>query len=74
LQGSKLEPLMSALGQKQRSAHVRGMSALPLKADIIADHGCNVRFVPKAEVARSYSIALSTRATTAGGVNAPVAE
>jgi hypothetical protein len=28
------EPLMSALGQKQTSAHVRVMSALPLKADI----------------------------------------
>jgi len=34
LHSSKFEPLMSALGQKQTSAHVRGMSALPPKADI----------------------------------------
>ena len=34
LHGSNPEPLMSALGQKQTSARVRGMSALPPKADI----------------------------------------
>jgi hypothetical protein len=34
LHGSNLEPLMSALGQKQTSTHVRIMSALPPKADI----------------------------------------
>ena len=34
LHGSKPEPLMSALGQKQTSAHVRVMSALPPKADM----------------------------------------
>jgi hypothetical protein len=36
---------MSALGQKQASAHVRVMSALPPKADIGTQSG-NVRFVP----------------------------
>jgi hypothetical protein len=39
---------MSALGQKQTSAHVRVMSALPQKADI-ADRDWHVRFVPKAD-------------------------
>jgi hypothetical protein len=40
---------MSALGQKQTSAHVRVMSALPPKADM--DRACrDVRFVPKADV------------------------
>jgi len=34
LDGSNLEPLMSALGQKQTLQHVCGMSALPPKADI----------------------------------------
>jgi hypothetical protein len=34
---------MSALGQKQTSAHVRRMSALPPKADI-AKHYWDVRF------------------------------
>jgi hypothetical protein len=33
---------MSALGQKQTSAHVRAMSALPPKADV-ADSGLDVR-------------------------------
>ena len=34
LHGSNPAQLMSALGQKQTSAHVHGMSALPPKADI----------------------------------------
>jgi len=34
LHSSNLEALMSALGQKQTSAHFRVMSALPPKADI----------------------------------------
>jgi hypothetical protein len=42
---------MSALGQKQTSAHVRVMSALPPKADI-AEHRRHVRFVPQADIAR----------------------
>jgi hypothetical protein len=42
---------MSEVGQKQTSAHVRIMSALPPKADI--DRACgNVRFVPKADIMR----------------------
>ena len=41
---------MSALGQKQTSAHVRVMSASPPKADI--DHpGRDVCIVPKADIA-----------------------
>ena len=40
---------MSALGQKQTSAHVRVMSALPPKADI-DQHAGDVRFVPKADM------------------------
>ena len=36
---------MSALGQKQTSAHVRMMSALPPKTDITECHR-HVRFVP----------------------------
>jgi hypothetical protein len=35
LHGSNPEPLMSALGQKQTLGHLRAMSALPPKADII---------------------------------------
>src|SRR5215471_10645774 len=34
LHGSNPEPPMTALGQKQTSAHVRAMSAIPPKADI----------------------------------------
>jgi hypothetical protein len=40
-----LEPLMSALGHKRTSAHVRVMSALPPKADM-GQHARDVRFVP----------------------------
>jgi hypothetical protein len=36
LQATNPEPLMSALGQKQTSAHVRVMSAFSPKADIAA--------------------------------------
>jgi hypothetical protein len=39
---------MSALGHKQTLRRIRTMSALPPKADI-AEHGGNVRFVPKAD-------------------------
>jgi hypothetical protein len=42
---------MSALGQKQTSAHIRVMSALPPKADM-DQHECDVRFVPKADMGR----------------------
>ena len=45
LHGGNPEPPMSALGQKQTSAHVRVMSALPPKADI--ESACrDPRFVP----------------------------
>jgi hypothetical protein len=37
---------MSALGQKQTSAHVHVMSALPPKADIVR-HDRDVRFAPE---------------------------
>src|SRR5262249_23511564 len=43
------ESVMSALGQKQTSAHVRVMSAIPPKADI-ARRGRKVRVVPKADI------------------------
>ena len=45
MHGSNPNQLMSALGQKQTSEHVRAMSALPPKADI-AGRGRHVRFVP----------------------------
>jgi hypothetical protein len=48
LHGSNSKPHMSALGQKQTSAHVRAMSALPQIADI-GSQARNVRFVPKAD-------------------------
>jgi hypothetical protein len=40
---------MSALGQKQTSPNVRGMSALPPKADIHCGQS-DVRFVPEADL------------------------
>src|SRR6516225_5649647 len=40
---------MSALGQKRTSAHVRGMSALPPKAEI-ETQSRDVRFVPIADM------------------------
>jgi len=43
---------MSALGQKQTSRPEISMSALPPKADIV-QHGGNVRFVPKADIANA---------------------
>jgi hypothetical protein len=50
LRGNNPEPPMSALGQKQTSRLVEGMSALPPKADI-RRHDQHVRFVPKANIA-----------------------
>jgi hypothetical protein len=44
---------MSALGQKQTSRSVRPMSALPPKADIV-QHDRDVRFVPQADINRSF--------------------
>jgi hypothetical protein len=47
----KSGPSMSALGQKQTSRLLEGMSALPPKADIVR-RGGNVRFVSKADIAK----------------------
>jgi hypothetical protein len=49
LHGSNPNALMSAVGHKRTSRHVRSMSALPPKADIVHG-GENVRFVPKAAI------------------------
>jgi hypothetical protein len=48
LHGSNPEPLMSALGHKQTSAHVRMTSALPPKADI-RERVLDVRFGPTSD-------------------------
>src|SRR5215472_15402633 len=55
LRGSNPQGRMSALGQKQTSAHVRVMSALPPKADI-GTQSWNVRFVPKADIRTALSV------------------
>ena len=54
LRRSNMPKRMSALGQKQTSAHVRVMSALPPKADI-GTQSWNVRFVPKADIMQCSS-------------------
>jgi hypothetical protein len=56
----KPEPLMSALGHKRTLRHLRPMSALPPKADMV-QHDRDVRFVPKADV----SLTAGAPATTA---------
>jgi hypothetical protein len=50
---------MSALGQKRTLRWSTVMSALPPKADI-AQHGGNVRFVPKADMG-SYAVSRKRR-------------
>ena len=77
LHSSNSERPMSALGQKQTSAHVRVMSALPPKADI-GTQSRNVRFVPKADILRGgrdwrYSITSSATARSCGGNVSPSA-
>ena len=72
LHSSNSEPLMSALDQKQTSAHVRVMSAIPPKADI-GTQPRDVRFVPKADILRRgkkrrYSITSSARTSSEGGM------
>ena len=53
LTASRMQPgnpvVMSAMGQKQTSRHVRVMSVIPLKADI-RQRGLRVRFVPRADI------------------------
>ena len=66
---SKIRPLMSALGQKQTSAHVRVMSALPPKADI-GTQSRNVRFVPNADYQRSISPNTMSRELSIAGTSA----
>ena len=46
---NKVEPPMSALGQKRTSRHLQPMSALPPKADI-TERGWYVRYVPIADI------------------------
>src|ERR1700745_2860065 len=48
---------MSALGQKQTSDCRPAMSALLPKADIGGD-GCDVRFLPKADIQSPYDLSL----------------
>ena len=50
LRRSKFAPPMSAMGHRRISRAVCRMSALPPKADI-RQHNCDVRFVPKADIA-----------------------
>src|SRR6516165_12253230 len=61
---------MSALGQKRTLGDFRLMSALPPKADM-DQSGCDVRFVPKADILRCekcrYSITSSARARNVVG-------
>jgi len=44
---------MSLMGHKRTSQEVRGMSALPPKADIVWHRG-NVRCVPKADIQPAF--------------------
>ena len=55
---------MSALDHKRTSHQVRAMSALPPKADMV-QHDRDVRFVPKADIAR---LTQSPRQPTAKGL------
>src|SRR5215471_12713190 len=48
------QPAMSALGQKRTFRNVWSMSASPPKADI-RWCGCDVRFVPMADIRRAFS-------------------
>jgi len=54
----KFWPPMSALGQKQTLEHVRVMSALPPKADMV-EPGRDIRFGAKSGHWRGYSITSS---------------
>ena len=47
---------MSAFGTKRTLRHVHLTSALPPKADM-DQHGCDVRFVPKADISSVWKVA-----------------
>jgi len=55
-----LPPRMSALGQKQTFNDGRPMSALPPKADM-DQHGRDVCFVPKADIAQPALVETSKK-------------
>jgi hypothetical protein len=63
---SKIDELMSALGQKQTLTEVCAMSVIPPKADIECALR-NVRFVPKVETGQGYSITSSAMASKPRG-------
>ena len=58
---------MSALGQKQTLAVVRLRSALPPIADM-DQQGCEVRFVPKADILSNDTVIRSPRRRQRAGV------
>ena len=68
--GVSYEATMSALGQKQTSAHFQSMSALPPKADI-GTHSWDVRFVPEADMIRSKEQKRLYAGETRGATIAP---
>lgn len=68
---------MSALCHKRTLKCIRGMSALPSKADI-TEGGAYVRFVPQADICRCgkqhlYSITSSARSRMDVGTDTPIA-
>ena len=63
---------MSALGHKRTYAVQNAMSALPPKADMCSALG-DVRFVPIADIAATYSITSSASARRVGGISIPIA-
>ena len=61
---------MSAVGHSRRFRPASRKSALPLKADFIADMP-DVGFVPIGDIARPYSITSSAVAIRVGGLANP---
>ena len=62
LNGGAREGVMSALGQKQTSRHVRVISVIPLKADI-HQREWHIRYVPLADVIGPVALLVSSIAT-----------
>ena len=60
------------MGQKRTFAVQYAMSALPPIADICSAQA-HVRFVPKADIGKAYSITSSARLSTDGGTVMPSA-